>query len=148
MTDIKTIDDVVDNQLPANLRRRINQIRYYDRCIKNCLPQGLNQHCQAINYDSKHVLLIHVTNTSLITQLRFTAATLIQQLKKRYPCFNQLTTINFKVAPNLGTNKPVLRLKRQPISEKNIKIIQQVADNISSKKLRESLNRLISSTKQ
>lgn len=99
--------------------------------LNKLLPGNLAQQCKVVNY-RQGVLILGVSSASWLTRLRYEQETLRTQLRQQG--LSGLSSIQFKINPELNLNKSVLHstendLYDRKITPKSAQYLLALADN-------------------
>lgn len=123
------------------LLQRVAHNKQLSSIMQACLPQPLANYCQAGEL-SDHRLTIITTSPVWAAKLRYLLPSLLMQLNKQ-KIFSQVTEINIKIS-NISIQTEARKKPRRIVvmSPDSADVIEQTANTVNDKALRESLLRL------
>ncbi|WP_392560956.1 DciA family protein [Orbus sturtevantii] len=103
--------------------------------ISKLLPESLSQECRVANY-RQGILIVTVSSAGWLTRLRYEQEKLRSFLRQNG--LSGLTSIQFKVDPNLNRNKCILHskdsdLNKRQITQQSAELLMSLAQNCSQK---------------
>lgn len=142
MRSAKQIFNLLTSSKQAKgLLQRVAQNKQLTSMLQANLPSPLASFCQAGELSNNRLTII-TTSPVWAAKLRYLLPNLLKQLKT-HQAFSQVAEITIKISNNTNQNggQPRQR-KRASMSPQSANVIQQTAESINDKALRESLLRL------
>lgn len=94
------------------IQERSIKLSTLDHLLKKLLPETLSPQCKIVNY-RQGILIIGVSSASWLTRLRYEQEKLRTQLRQHG--LSGLSSIQFKIIPQLNQNKAILHSAQNPL---------------------------------
>lgn len=137
--DPKPISKLLSDHPLSGLISKAKKIVMLNQIFMQIVPIDMASHCQIINYDNDSII-VEVENAAFATRLRYSERLLIEQLR-RYPLIGNLKCLQYRIQKTQPINETSPTNKKS-LTPKSRRIIQDLAENLQSPELKESLLKL------
>lgn len=125
-----------------HLVTQTNQLKRLTRLLQAELNPSLASHCHVASLAPPHLTIV-VDSPAWSTRLRFQSATLLRQLARKHPIFQDVSHIEIKIYPARLQRRAPPSIPRH-ITPAAAEVITDMANSIDDPELKQALLRLAS----